>query len=174
MHTLNVSCRPWTCSMVIFLSRCNIPLTLVFAQAAIDIYLSAASPKTLKVLLVRSVEEVAGKQHREDANAQQAPVQGGSVQLHWQHSIIWARLRQRLQHHRGLHGRNLQGVACEGSLTAEGRALDHKDLLLRGGGAGGEEPNAGRGGKDEEHRTLRHCDLEVCGIKSLFQCTSSF
>ena len=46
-----------------------------------------------------SVEEVAGEQHREDGDQQQAPVQGSSVQLHWQHGIIGAGLRQCLQHH---------------------------------------------------------------------------
>ena len=108
----------------------------------------------------RSVEEVAGEQHRENANAQQTPVQGGSVQLHRQHGIIGARLRQCLQHQRGFHSRDLHGVASEGSLPTKGRALDDEDLLR--GGAGREEPKAGSRGKDEQHRTLGHRDVDVC------------
>lgn len=112
-----------------------------------------------------SVKEVAGEQHREDANQQQAPVQGGSVQLDWQHGIVGAWLRQSLQHHRGVNCGDLHSVASEGTLATQGRGLDNEDLLLRAGDACGEEPNAGGGGQNEERRSAGHSANRGLGLR---------
>ena len=109
-----------------------------------------------------SVEEVAGEQHREDGDQQQAPVQGSSVQLHWQHGIIGAGLRQCLQHHWWFHCRDLHCVASKGTTKGWGLdGLDNKNLLLL---SAGEKPKAGNGGKDEERRTTGHCDTRLGGF----------
>ena len=62
--------------------------------------LASLRPSALWALISRSVEEVAGEEHREDTNQQQAPVQRRAVQLYREHGVVGPRLWQGLHHHR--------------------------------------------------------------------------
>merc|ERR1719510_54394 len=80
-------------------------------SAVITVSAAAAAAGSPRRPRARSVEEVAGEEHREDQDAQQAPVERRAVQLHQQHRVVRAGLWERPTGNSWSHSRRL-AVGC--------------------------------------------------------------